>query len=52
MDVIMPQLGETVTEGTVTTGTRRSATGSRADETLFDVETDKVDTEVPAPAAA
>ncbi|MBI3918029.1 MAG: 2-oxo acid dehydrogenase subunit E2 [Betaproteobacteria bacterium] len=50
MDVIMPQLGETVTEGTVTKWYKQIGDAIRADEALFDVETDKVSTEIPAPA--
>jgi len=51
MDVIMPQLGETVTEGTVTRWYKKVGDAIRADEALFDVETDKVSTEIPAPAS-
>ena len=50
MDVIMPQLGETVAEGTVTRWYKKVGDAVKADETLFDVETDKVSTEIPAPA--
>ena len=50
MDVVMPQLGETVTEGTVTAWHKAAGDSVKADETLFEVSTDKVDTEVPAPA--
>jgi 2-oxoglutarate dehydrogenase E2 component (dihydrolipoamide succinyltransferase) len=51
MDVIMPQLGETVAEGTVTKWYKKVGDAIKADETLFDVETDKVSTEIPAPAS-
>jgi pyruvate dehydrogenase E2 component (dihydrolipoamide acetyltransferase) len=51
MDVIMPQLGETVTEGTVTRWYKKAGDAIKADEALFDVETDKVSTEIPAPAS-
>ncbi len=44
----MPQLGETVTEGTVTNWYKKVGDAVRADEPLFDVETDKVTTEIPA----
>ncbi len=47
----MPQLGETVAEGTVTKWHKKVGDAVKADEALFDVETDKVSTEVPAPAA-
>ncbi len=50
MDVIMPQLGETVTEGTVTVWCKKIGDVVKAEETLFEVSTDKVDTEIPAPA--
>ena len=49
MDVIMPQLGETVTEGTVTVWCKKIGDKVKAAETLFEVSTDKVDTEIPAP---
>ena len=51
MDVIMPQLGETVAEGVVTKWYKRVGDTVKADETLFDVETDKVSTEIPAPVS-
>src|SRR3990167_2734696 len=51
MDVIMPQLGETVAEGVVTRWYKKIGDAVKADETLFDVETDKVATEIPAPAS-
>lgn len=49
MDVIMPQLGETVAEGVVTKWYKKVGDSVKADETLFDVETDKVSTGIPAP---
>lgn len=51
MNIIMPQLGETVAEGTVTKWYKKVGDSIRADETLFDVETDKVSTEIPSPVA-
>ncbi|MBI4191410.1 MAG: 2-oxo acid dehydrogenase subunit E2 [Betaproteobacteria bacterium] len=51
MDVVMPQLGETVAEGIVTKWYKKVGDSVKADETLFDVETDKVSTEIPAPAS-
>lgn len=51
MDVIMPQLGETVAEGVVTKWYKKVGDAVKADELLFDVETDKVATEIPSPAA-
>lgn len=49
MNVIMPQLGETVAEGIVTKWHKKVGDAVKADEMLFDVETDKVSTEIPAP---
>jgi 2-oxoglutarate dehydrogenase E2 component (dihydrolipoamide succinyltransferase) len=51
MDVIMPQLGETVTEGTVANWYKKVGDTVRADEPLFEVETEKVTTEIPAVAS-
>src|SRR5947207_9106392 len=50
-DVTMPQLGETVTEGTITKWLKQVGDKVDADEVLFEVSTDKVDSEVPSPAA-
>jgi 2-oxoglutarate dehydrogenase E2 component (dihydrolipoamide succinyltransferase) len=50
MDVIMPQLGETVAEGTVVKWYKKVGDTVKADDVLFDVETDKVSTEIPAQA--
>jgi pyruvate dehydrogenase E2 component (dihydrolipoamide acetyltransferase) len=50
-DVTMPQLGETVTEGTITKWFKQVGDTVKADEPLFEVSTDKVDTEVPSPTA-
>src|SRR5689334_456460 len=47
----MPQLGETVTEGTITRWLKQVGDHVNADEPLFEVSTDKVDSEVPAPVA-
>jgi 2-oxoglutarate dehydrogenase E2 component (dihydrolipoamide succinyltransferase) len=51
MDVIMPQLGETVREGTISAWRKRVGEPVGPDEPLFEVETDKVTVDVPAPAA-
>lgn len=51
MDIVMPQLGETVAEGTVTVWHKKPGDHVEANELLFEVSTDKVDTEIPAPAA-
>ncbi len=50
-DVEMPQLGETVTEGTITRWFKAIGDQVAQDEVLFEVSTDKVDSEVPSPAA-
>src|SRR5438067_2516677 len=47
----MPQLGETVTEGTITRWLKQVGERVEVDEALFEVSTDKVDSEVPAAAA-
>ena len=49
MDITMPQLGETVTEGTVTRWLKQVGDQIAPDELIFEVSTDKVDSEVPAP---
>ncbi|MGQ0521255.1 MAG: dihydrolipoamide acetyltransferase family protein [Actinomycetota bacterium] len=50
-DITMPQLGETVTEGTITRWAKKVGDTVEEDEVLFEVSTDKVDSEVPSPAA-
>ena len=50
-EVIMPALGESVTEGTVTTWLKSVGDAVETDEPLVEVSTDKVDSEVPAPAS-
>ena len=47
-DIVMPQLGESVTEGTITRWFKAPGDDVTEDEPLFEVSTDKVDTEVPA----
>ncbi|MFD0774674.1 biotin/lipoyl-containing protein, partial [Streptomonospora algeriensis] len=49
--VTMPELGESVTEGTVTQWLKQEGDRVEADEPLLEVATDKVDTEIPSPAA-
>ncbi|MFL5437670.1 MAG: dihydrolipoamide acetyltransferase family protein [Myxococcales bacterium] len=51
MDVVMPQLGETVKEGTVVAWRKKVGERVEKDELLFEVNTDKVEMEVPSPAA-
>ncbi|MFQ5557526.1 MAG: biotin/lipoyl-containing protein, partial [Acidimicrobiales bacterium] len=50
-DVTMPQLGETVTEGTITRWFKQVGDTVAEDEPLFEVSTDKVDSEVPSPVS-
>ncbi len=50
-DIVMPQLGESVTEGTITRWFKSVGDEVTEDEPLFEVSTDKVDTEVPAPSS-
>src|SRR4051812_50084539 len=50
-DITMPQLGETVTEGTITKWFKQVGDEISEDEPLFEVSTDKVDSEVPSPAS-
>ncbi|MGP3943900.1 MULTISPECIES: 2-oxoglutarate dehydrogenase, E2 component, dihydrolipoamide succinyltransferase [Streptomyces] len=50
-DVVLPALGESVTEGTVTRWLKEVGESVEADEPLLEVSTDKVDTEIPAPVA-
>jgi pyruvate dehydrogenase E2 component (dihydrolipoamide acetyltransferase) len=51
VSVTMPRLGESVSEGTVTRWLKKEGERVEADEPLLEVSTDKVDTEIPAPAA-
>ena len=51
IDVVMPQMGVSVSEGTITRGSSSRASRSRRDEPLLEISTDKVDTEVPSPGA-
>ncbi|MGO3325460.1 2-oxoglutarate dehydrogenase, E2 component, dihydrolipoamide succinyltransferase [Gordonia sp. (in: high G+C Gram-positive bacteria)] len=50
-DVVMPELGESVTEGTVTNWLKQVGDSVEVDEALLEVSTDKVDTEIPSPVA-
>src|SRR6266581_496990 len=51
VSVSMPQLGESVTEGTVTRWLKKEGERVQVDEPLLEVSTDKVDTEIPSPAS-
>jgi 2-oxoglutarate dehydrogenase E2 component (dihydrolipoamide succinyltransferase) len=50
-DVVMPQMGVSVSEGTITKWNKQVGDRIEADETLLEISTDKVDTEVPSPAS-
>src|ERR1700751_6266020 len=51
VDVIMPQMGESIFEGTITKWLKKPGEKVQRDEPLFEISTDKVDAEIPAPAA-
>jgi 2-oxoglutarate dehydrogenase E2 component (dihydrolipoamide succinyltransferase) len=50
-DVVMPQMGESIVEGTLTKWLKKPGQRVERDEPLFEISTDKVDTEIPSPAA-
>src|SRR5258707_5947628 len=50
-DVVMPQMGESIVEGTLTKWLKKAGDRVERDEPLFEISTDKVDTEIPSPAA-
>src|SRR6185503_15561060 len=51
IDVVMPQMGESIVEGTLTKWLKKPGERIERDEPLFEISTDKVDTEIPAPVA-
>jgi 2-oxoglutarate dehydrogenase E2 component (dihydrolipoamide succinyltransferase) len=51
IDVVMPQMGESIVEGTLTKWLKKPGERVERDEPLFEISTDKVDTEIPSPAA-
>jgi 2-oxoglutarate dehydrogenase E2 component (dihydrolipoamide succinyltransferase) len=51
IDVVMPQMGSSVTEGTISRWLKQVGDAVQADETIVEISTDKVDTEVPSPGA-
>lgn len=51
VDVVMPQMGVSVSEGTITKWLKQEGEAIEADEALLEISTDKVDTEVPSPAS-
>jgi pyruvate dehydrogenase E2 component (dihydrolipoamide acetyltransferase) len=50
-DVIMPQMGESIFEGTITKWLKKAGDRVEKDEPLFEISTDKVDAEIPSPVA-
>src|SRR5690348_5008400 len=50
-DVVMPQMGESIFEGTITKWLKKPGEKVERDEPLFEISTDKVDAEIPSPAA-
>src|SRR5580693_4611905 len=51
IDVVMPQMGESIVEGTLTKWLKKAGDHVDRDEPLFEISTDKVDTEIPSPSA-
>src|ERR1043166_9579666 len=51
VDVLMPQMGESIAEGTLSKWLKKVGDAVKRDEPLFEISTDKVDDEIPAPAA-
>ena len=51
IDVVMPKLGESITEGTILEWKKQVGDSIKKDETLLEISTDKVDSEVPSPAS-
>ena len=50
-EVVMPQMGESITEGTLTKWLKKPGDSVQRDEPLFEISTDKVDAEIPSPTA-
>src|SRR5262252_8513369 len=50
-DIVMPQMGESIAEGTITRWLKQVGDRVERDEPLFEISTDKVDAEIPSPAA-
>src|SRR5204862_7646032 len=51
VDIIMPQMGESIAEGTLSKRLKKVGDEVKRDEPIFEISTDKVDAEIPAPAA-
>src|SRR6185369_16955030 len=49
-DIVMPQMGESIVEGTITKWLKKIGDKVQRDEPLFEISTDKVDAEIPSPA--
>src|SRR5436853_2842229 len=50
-DIVMPQMGESIFEGTITKWLKKPGDKVQRDEPLFEISTDKVDAEIPSPAS-
>ena len=50
-EIVMPQMGESIVEGTITKWLKKPGDKVQRDEPLFEISTDKVDAEIPAPAS-
>jgi len=50
-DIVMPQMGESIFEGTITKWLKKAGDAVEKDEPLFEISTDKVDAEIPSPVA-
>ena len=51
VDVVMPQMGESIAEGTLSKWLKKVGDDVKRDEPIFEISTDKVDAEIPAPSA-
>lgn len=51
VDVVMPQMGESIAEGTLSKWLKKVGDEVKRDEPIFEISTDKVDAEIPAPSA-
>ena len=51
IEVVMPQMGESIAEGTIVKWHKKVGDKIKKDETLLEISTDKVDSEIPSPAA-
>src|SRR5450755_3514283 len=51
VDIVMPQMGESIFEGTITKWLKKPGDKVERDEPLFEISTDKVDAEIPSPSA-